>query len=298
MRKAIYLPAAALAGGVVGLGFRLLHLRHGFEPDTGLPVSGGSYGILLAAWCVVTALALFFLSRGRNRTLSYNDAFTPRNTPSRVLLLGGAFLLAVAGFLNIMGYVQGTTDALGQRSVGLPRLVLGILCLAACPAVLVLVKTMVGGGEVNKNVISVPGFAACCWVIANYQDWARDPLTQRYALELLAAVFAMVAIALTAGFGFDDGKVGRTLFFTGTGAAFGLMILGDGLPLYELATDLALFFFLLGMCWALAENALRPPDTAQGGNPCGACPSATAPGGCTSCPSAPADGQDINNHAP
>lgn len=40
MRKSVLLPAAAVAGGVVGLLVRRVYLANGFEAGTGLPSPG------------------------------------------------------------------------------------------------------------------------------------------------------------------------------------------------------------------------------------------------------------------
>ncbi|MFR4088393.1 MAG: hypothetical protein ACLT1A_11140 [Dysosmobacter sp.] len=42
MRKSVLLPAAAVAGGVVGLVVRRVYLANGFEAGTGLPIARGA----------------------------------------------------------------------------------------------------------------------------------------------------------------------------------------------------------------------------------------------------------------
>jgi len=281
MRKARYIPILSVAGGILGLVLRQIYLRRGFEPGTGLPIRESIYSVPMWVFCVVLALALFFLSGGKHECFPkrYTAAFAPPDLPSKVTLLGGAFLMAAAGFLHLWAYTHRTVDILGQPSVGEGRLILGVLALI--------------------YLLSMPGIAACFWVVANYQEWAKDPFVDRYMLALFAVVFAMLASAVTAGFGFGNGSVSSALFFSGEATAFCIMILGDGQPLYDVAITLAMVFLFLSQSMALSINdgIPQPPpppeeeeeapaggedQDAAGG--CAGCPSADAQGGCTGCP--------------
>lgn len=307
MRKARYIPILSIAGGIVGLALRQLYLRRGFEPDTGLPIPDSIYSVPMWVFCVALALALFFLSGGKHECFPkrYTAAFAPPNAASKVTLLGGAFLLAAAGFLHLWAYTHKTVDILGQPSVGVGRLVLGILALLAAAAVFLTARAMLSGEAPNPYLLSLPGIAACFWVVANYQDWAKDPLIDRYMLELFAVIFAMIAITVTAGFGFGNGSVSSGLFFTGEAAAFCIMILGDGLALYDIAMALAMIFLFLSQSIALSVNdgipqPPPPPEEEEDGGKdgkdlpqgCAGCPSAPAEGGCAGCPQEEANNND------
>lgn len=302
MRKARYIPILSVAGGILGLVLRQIYLRRGFEPGTGLPIRDSIYSVPMWVFCVVLALALFFLSGGKHECFPkrYTAAFAPPDLPSKVTLLGGAFLMAAAGFLHLWAYTHRTVDILGQPSVGEGRLILGVLALIAAAAVFLIALSMLRGDAPNPYLLSMPGIAACFWVVANYQEWAKDPFVDRYMLALFAVVFAMLASAVTAGFGFGNGSVSSALFFSGEATAFCIMILGDGQPLYDVAITLAMVFLFLSQSMALSINdgIPQPPpppeeeeeeapaggedQDAAGG--CAGCPSADAQGGCAGCP--------------
>lgn len=306
MRKARYVPAAAVVGGILGLILRQLYLRRGFEPDTGLPIPDSVYGAPMWVFCVVLALALLFLSGGKHECFPkrYTAAFAPPNAASKVALLGSAFLLAAAGFLHLWSYANATEDYLGQRSMGVGRLVLGVLALAAAAAVFLIAQALLQDRAPNPYHLSMPGIAACFWVVANYQDWAKDPFIDRYMLELFAVILAMIAVTITAGFGFGNGSVSGALFFSGEAAAFCIMILGDGLPVYDMAMALAMVFLFLSQSIALSVNdgiPQPPPPPEEDGDGTDS-QNAPPPQGCAGCPSAGAEGagcpQDETAEAP
>lgn len=312
MRKARYIPVLSVVGGIVGLVLRQLYLRRGFEPDTGLPIPDSIYSVPMWVFCVVLALALFFLSGGKHECFPkrYTAAFAPPNAASKVTLLGSVFLMAAAGFLHLWTYAHKTVDYLGQPTVGVGRLVLGILALVAAAALFLITKSMLQGEAPNPYLLSMPGIAACFWVVANYQDWAKDPFIDRYMLELFAVIFAMIAVTVTAGFGFSNGSVSSGLFFSGEAAAFCIMILGDGQELYDIAMALAMIFLFLSQCIALSINdgipqPPPPPEEEEGGGEgtplpqgCAGCPSASAEGGCAGCPQEETPEEHNNDNAP
>lgn len=292
MKKAKWIPLAALVGGLAGLVARRFYWRTAFEPDTGLPISGTTSEAVMWVLSLVVALVVLFLSCGKHQDFGkrYGAAFAPRGFVGRTAMLAGAFLFMAAAVLNVWGFFGGTKDALGQRSVGVVHLVLAAVALMAGLVVVAITTSLSKGQEPRRVLLPLPGFVGCVWVMASYQEWARCPITGNYYLELLALLVAMVACALLAAFGFDKGKVGGALFFAGEGAAFCIMILGDGLPLYDVAMALGMVFYLLSMSEALAHNdgiplppLPAPPPSCDSGT-CAGCPSA-APDG--SCPSAP-----------
>lgn len=296
MKKAKLIPLVTLVGGLAGLVVRRFYMTHSFEPDTGLPISGTPIEAAMWVLCLVVAIVLLVLSSGKHQDFEtrYAAAFTPRGMAGRTVLLAGAFLFLAAAVLNVVGFAQGTTDFLGQRSVGWVRLVLAAVALVAGVAVIATAMAIAAGREPRRELVSMPGFAGCLWVMANYQEWARSPITANYYLELLALLLAMVACTLLASFAFGKGKVGGALFFAGEAAAFCIMILGDGMPLYDVAMALGMAFYLLAMLEALAHNDGIPlPPLPQTGPSCAGCPSAAPDGSCASaapdgsCPSAP-----------
>ena len=63
MKKYVLWPLLAAIGGVGAFLLRLLQRSTGFEVDTGLPIPGNLYAILLVAWFVVLAAVCLLAAR-------------------------------------------------------------------------------------------------------------------------------------------------------------------------------------------------------------------------------------------
>ena len=74
MRKSVLLPAAAVAGGVVGLVVRRVYLANGFEAGTGLPIAGAPSLWAMAIVTVVVLGLLVALSCGKHK--NYTQCYT------------------------------------------------------------------------------------------------------------------------------------------------------------------------------------------------------------------------------
>ena len=74
MRKSVLLPAAAVAGGVVGLVVRRVYLANGFEAGTGLPIAGAPSLWAMAIVTIVVLGLLVALSCGKHK--NYTQCYT------------------------------------------------------------------------------------------------------------------------------------------------------------------------------------------------------------------------------
>lgn len=277
MRKALILPAVSVAGGVVGLAVRQLYLRQAFEPGTGLPVSGQPVTGGLWAVAIVTAVAIVLLSGGKHRTFekNYVRAFGGGSLIQTAGVLAGAVLLVLGGFFNIAAYVQAPADFYTQaKTVSIVRPVLGVVSLLAGAGLWFLLQKVRARGKIPVGWSLMPGFACCLWVMANYQQWAQDPVLERYLFCLLAVLLSMVACYCLPGFVFGKGQVRLTVVTCLLAAAFSIMVLGDGLPLMDVALYLAMVFYLLSMASVLLDNDAKPEPVLPPncGGSCQGCP--------------------------
>ncbi len=281
MSKLAALPAAAVVGGLVGLIVRRSFLVDAFEPDTGLALSGTPIGIAMWAVVAVTAVVLLLLARrGGHRSYDkcYALALAPYHRAALVLQLAAAFLFLAAGCLCLMSWVSAPIDPmLGRRSVGLTRLFLGVVCLITAAALPLTAQKLRKGQPFPPGWTTVPGFAGCFWVMANYQDWSQDPNVARYVLPLLAIVLSMLAGCLLAGFAFGKGRPATALFLSTACAALCLMVLGDGLPMSDTVVALAMTCYHLSIPIALGDNESHPLPSGCSPSACAACPGCTPP---------------------
>ena len=71
MRKDLFLPGLAVAGGIAGFGVRRWQLASAYNPDTQLFSPGAAATwVLLALIAGLAAVFLLALSRGKKRTFS------------------------------------------------------------------------------------------------------------------------------------------------------------------------------------------------------------------------------------
>ena len=279
MKKSIALPAVALVGGVLGLAVRRWYLLTGFEPGTGLPVSGVPARFVLWAVIVLTVAAAVLLGRGKYRGFEkqYTEAFRPRNGLAMSGRLAAAFFFVAGGFLNLAAYF-GTYNEYGMRSLSILRPILGVVCLLAGAAIFLMSQKINKKEPVSSAMLLMPAFAGCLWVMANYQSWAKDPVAGQYAYSLLAVLLSMLACYFVVSFAFAKGKVLPTLVICAAASALCILSLGDGLALYDLALNLAFACYLLAQMASLAENAvpkqvpfIRSPIEGCAPSDCAAC---------------------------
>lgn len=279
MRKALVLPAVAGIGGLIGLVVRQRFLVQAFEPDTGLPIGGVPVTYAMWAVALITAAAIIALSLGKHRTFekSYTSAFGRGNMVQTSCTLASAGLLLAAGFFNIEAFVSSPVNPMTMaREVSIVRPILGVVCLAAAAGIWFVMQEMNRFRQVKSVWTLLPGFACCLWVMANYQTWAQDPTIERYLFSLVAILLAMIGCYCLPGFAFGKGQVTLTLITCLLAAAFGIMVLGDGLPMMDLALVLAMVFYLGSMASVLLDNDARPEppkpvDPASCGGSCQGC---------------------------
>lgn len=279
MKKTIALPVTALVGGVLGLAVRRWYLLTGFEPGTGLPVSGVPARFVLWAVILLTAVAAVLLSRGKYRGFEkqYTEAFRPRSGLAMAGRLAAAFFFFAGGILNLMAYFS-TYNEYGMRALSILRPILGVVCLLAGAAIFLLSQKINKKEPVNSAMLLMPAFAGCLWVMANYQSWAKDPVVGQYLYFLLAVLLSMLGCYFVVSFAFAKGKVLPTLAMCVIAAALCILTVGDGLALYDLALNLAFACYLLAQAASLAVNAvpkavpfIRAPIEGCAPSDCAAC---------------------------
>lgn len=258
MRKACFLPGAAVAGGIVGLLLRRVQLQTAFEPGTGLPIGGVPVTYALWAVCAATAAAVLALSFGSHRNLEghYDRAFYAPDFVSLCCALAAGLLIGIGGVANVLTWMRSPLDLYGARQVGILRLVLGIVCLLAAVGMLKLARSNYRGEEKGSRSgwILLPGFAWCAWLMANYQSWAKNPVLEQYIFALLAIVLAMLAQYFFAGFAFGRARLALALMASLLSVTFSLITLADRPPWGDLLLYVGNILTLLPAAAALIRN--------------------------------------------
>ena len=158
MRKDLFLPGLAVAGGIAGFGVRRWQLASAYNPDTQLFSPGAAATwVLLALIAGLAAVFLLALSRGKKRPDSFLAAFGCQNTLFMTVMAAAAFLFLGAGLLGLMEGMNLLTlwrlDPTGTTPLTYPISVLlcALLCFPAGAAVLI--YRFVGAKKEEKNYI-------------------------------------------------------------------------------------------------------------------------------------------------
>ena len=213
MKKYVLWPLLAAIGGVGAFLLRLLQRSTGFEVDTGLPIPGNLYAILLVAWFVVLAAVCLLAARpllpaDREDPPLFPTGFSVASPGLLTPAVMGLFLLAASGVLDLLFGFSGASALTGSgetvtvfvtagQSALLRQghLVVGLLSLLSAASLLPAVPACrirpEGGARkpFQSPLLLVP---VCCLVVRlvlTYRVVSVDPSLTDYYTELLAVVF-------------------------------------------------------------------------------------------------------------
>lgn len=284
MKKYMLWPLLAVIGGGAAFVLRLLQRGTGFEADTGLPIPGNPYAVLLVIWFVVVAAGCLLAARAtlpadREDPPLFPAGFSVSSPGLLTPAVMGIFLLAASGVLDLISglgdrvpvltggdvavtYVYGFDPGYSSLFSANEHVIVGVLSLLmavslfpAIPACRVRPE-----GETRKPLqgalLLVP---VCCLVVRlvlTYRAVSSDPSLTDYYPELLAVVFLTLAFYRLSSFAFRAGRTRRYALYAVLAIAFCLATLAD-LPdparlLFYLGGALTLFGFLFQRSAVLA----------------------------------------------
>lgn len=300
MKKQLFFPLAAVAGGAAALVLRLLQNRTGYEPDTGLPIPGNVPGMALALLLAALAVTLLFLVRllpreGENGP-SFPEDFRARNPGLLALPIAGIFLMAASGVLDLLlgagllGALSGGAGLSGPDGETVVFVFTAQGCAASGMAFSPRARLLAGGLGVLAAVCLFPAAAACrgrpdaeprganpafllvppvCLVmrlVLTYRVYSVNPVLQTYYVEILALAFLTLAFYRLSAFAYRAARTRRFALYAGAAVAVCIAALADGTEpsglLFYAGGALSLLGFLL--LWLTGE----PPasETAERGD--------------------------------
>lgn len=267
-KKDAILPTLAVLAGLVALSLRRWELTTAFEPDTGLAIPGMASTWALIGFSVAVVLVMALLSRGKYEEIpGYDQAFSAKgNTVYMLLMVAAAFLMIAACAAEVFTLPSVYAEALAQQELHrgpspalavLPRAALAAMAAASGFCLLKLGRNNFrteGKGKFSTALL-VPSYTACLWLVVAYQARSGDPVILGYVWELLAIISVVLGSYLMAGFSFERGKVGLTVFALSCGVLFTLLTLGDGHGITSLLLYAAFLLYLLSSLTILLFNA-------------------------------------------
>ena len=204
MKKYMLWPLLAVIGGGSAFVLRLLQRGTGFEADTGLPIPGNPYAVLLAIWFVVVAAGCLLAARAtlpadREDPPLFPAGFSVSSPGLLTPAVMGIFLLAASGVADLLFGVSGASALTGSGEmvtvmvttrgsqlfsggehllVGVLSLLMAVSLFPAIPACRVRPE-----GEARKPfqgaLLLVP---VCCLVVRlvlTYRAVSSDPVPHR-----------------------------------------------------------------------------------------------------------------------
>ncbi|MDE7261684.1 MAG: hypothetical protein K2N78_06450 [Oscillospiraceae bacterium] len=199
MKKIMVAMRLWLAGAVL-FALRLVQLRTGFDPATGLalPSPAGTsvwVGLLL---CLAVEAALCFRRPGGHKR-SYVHCFGALEGPG--LLAAGSFLLIAGGALLLVSALP------PQDAVAFVTIVAGLLGAAGGAGLLLLAREL-RGGEVPSVFPLLPVmFFSVLFLLSVYFPEESNPVLQQFYLQVLAAAMAGYFLYQLSGFFRREGSL-------------------------------------------------------------------------------------------
>lgn len=185
---------------------RLVQLKNGFDPDTGLALSGAGAGPLAGhgVWiglllCFAAELFLCFRRPGGSKR-SYACCFGPPEGPALGMLAAGSFLLIAGGALLLVGALP------PQGTVAVTTAAAGILGAAGGAGLLLLAKELRGEDGPSAFPLLPAMFFSVLFLLAVYFPEESNPVLARFWLPVLAAAMAAYFLYQLSGFFHGEGN--------------------------------------------------------------------------------------------
>lgn len=263
MRKDIFLPVLALAGGAVGFLLRLWQYTSAYGPATELFAHGAPASGALVAWVIVVGVLALLLGRGGTVQEKPEEAFLcPSSGYMTVMTAGGmCFLLAAAsGVPELLQQYQAWRFDPQYNMLPVAFGLSVLFCLLGSVGALVSGRNNYRSitGLQTRAPATLPAYAALPWLMALYQENSRDPVLIRVFVPLLAAVFLLLALYQQAAFFYRRPHPVRFTFFAVVGITLGLTSLADRPGLFRILSTLSFVLCALGALMALSRNRFAP----------------------------------------
>ena len=247
MKKYLSILFTALAGGGLSFALRLAQNRTGFEPDTGLPIPGNVFSLVLPVVLAVLAVLTAALCRGlpvekEDTPGDFPDYFQARDTLTPTLLVAGAFLWLLSGGLELFtalayrqGLVLGLLTSGGMFSPVLSMLS-GVLTILSALSLFPMISACRTGGRqagaehrpLNSNLLLVPVAALVLRLVLVYREDSVNPSVSAYYVGLLALSALILSFYRASPFGFHCGRTRRFAVYSLWALFLSIATLADG----------------------------------------------------------------------
>ena len=171
--------------GVVLFALRLVHLRTGFDADTGMALpSLAGRAVWIGLLVCLAAEAALCVRRPGNSKRSYACCFRILEGPALGVLTAGCFLLIAGGILLLLPVLppQGAAEVTAAAA--------GALGIAGGAGLLLLAKELRSGDAPTVFPLLAAMFFSVLFLLAVYFPEESNPVLERYYLPVLGAAMA------------------------------------------------------------------------------------------------------------
>lgn len=249
MRKDIVLPAAAWLGGIAGFALRRRELEQAYDPQLRL------MSVVPATWMLWALSGVLFVlfalcCRKMDWKREPRQWFYAPETGYIMLMVSAGFVLMASG---IVGFWK-----MDLRQMGMMLKAAYGLFIPAGVCVLLAGQTAYRHtwSKHAPLLFMLPSFAVLVWLIACYQDSAKQPQAEVYVWHMLAAIALVLAAYTIVTLAVGRGGAGRASLFSLMGIVLAGTTLADA---HKPATVLVCLFALLyltAQSWMLLRNSI------------------------------------------
>ena len=253
MKKEWTLPTLAWLAAAGGFALRAWELAEAYDPlSRRMAYPCPATGLLWALAAVLTA-AVFFLCRGMGKNTPEHWFYDP-STGGTTLTTCAGFVLMAAGGLGLYSLMHSyRTDTLAM---------LTYLCCLVGGAATVAYAALVHRGQ-HTAVLPLPLMAICIafvvWLVASYQQHARQPVTALFVWQMLAGVCIVLATYHLITLSMGRGSAPRTAALSLLSIPLTGISLADGLTLPFTLVSLSAMLLLTAQRRMLLRAAFGAP---------------------------------------
>lgn len=260
MKKEYLLPAVAWLGGIAGFVLRRWELHVAYDPELKLMRGCPATWLL---WGLAAVLLILFAvgcrGMGKKEYTPQQWLSAPGDTKYIVLVVCAGFVLMAAGLVGLW-----QQSRLYQKE--LMVLLTCVLCLVGGVCVLLAGQSAYRGQWSKSTPIlhMGPSAATLVWLVAGYQDHARQPETGLFVWQMLSGVAVVLALYGYVTLAVGKGGAGWTCVFGLVGISLSLTTLADGHSLDFMLVYLFAVIYLTAQSRMLLRMAYGPERMPQG----------------------------------
>lgn len=260
MKKEYLLPFVAGIGGIVGLALRRLELSLAYDPELNLLSACPATWML---WGLAAVLLILFAVGCRGM---HKKEYVPQQWLSAQEETEYIILVICAAFVLIAAGVVGLWEQSGLYRKNMMLMLTWVLCIVGGAAAIPAGRSAYRGqwSKYTPVLYMGPSFAAVIWLVAGYQDHARQPETGLFVWQMLSGVAVVLALYGLVTLAMGKGGAGWTCVFCLMGICLSGTTLADQHSLSFRLVYVFAILYLAAQSSMLLRTAFGPERMPRG----------------------------------